>query len=181
MQASPKASSSCSRAKVFASTDGPWRGRVDLAKVYDYEIVLQMIIFRERNTSYPDMSGTFRSSKRRDRDPWSCLRCRRARKGSGPVHWTFAERKACGDRAGEGCDRESLELNSLSNANSRSSVSAGSSGRRPAANRFVCPGCGGGRAAALKCRAYTYECLDCSRQTSISAGTAVFRRAKLTP
>lgn len=91
------------------------------------------------------------------------------------MHWTFAERKACGPRAGEGCDRESLELNSLSNANSRSSVSAGSSGRRPAANRFVCPGCGGGRAAALKCRAYTYECLDCSRQTSISAGTAMHR------
>jgi len=42
-------------------------------------------------------------------------------------------------------------------------------------NGFVCPGCGGGRAAALKCRAYTYECLDCSRQTSITAGTAMHR------
>jgi predicted RNA-binding Zn-ribbon protein involved in translation (DUF1610 family) len=40
-------------------------------------------------------------------------------------------------------------------------------------NGFVCPACGGGRAAALKCRAYTYECLDCSRQTSITAGTAM--------
>jgi ISXO2-like transposase domain/Transposase zinc-ribbon domain len=40
-------------------------------------------------------------------------------------------------------------------------------------NGFVCPRCGGGRAAALKCRAYTYECLDCSRQTSITAGTAM--------
>ena len=40
---------------------------------------------------------------------------------------------------------------------------------------FVCPACGGGRAAALKCRAYTYECLDCSRQTSITAGTAMHR------
>jgi len=42
-------------------------------------------------------------------------------------------------------------------------------------NGFVCPGCGGGRGAALKCRAYTYECLDCSRQTSITAGTAMHR------
>jgi predicted RNA-binding Zn-ribbon protein involved in translation (DUF1610 family) len=29
---------------------------------------------------------------------------------------------------------------------------------------FVCPGCGKQRAAALKSRAYTYECLDCGRQ-----------------
>jgi transposase-like protein len=42
-------------------------------------------------------------------------------------------------------------------------------------NGFVCPACGGGRAAALKSRAYTYECLDCSRQTSITAGTAMHR------
>jgi len=40
---------------------------------------------------------------------------------------------------------------------------------------FVCPACGGRRAAALKSRAYTYECLDCSRQTSITAGTAMHR------
>jgi len=46
------------------------------------------------------------------------------------------------------------------------------------ANGFVCSACGGGRAAALKSRAYTYECLDCSRQTSITAGT-VMHRSKL--
>ncbi len=40
---------------------------------------------------------------------------------------------------------------------------------------FVCPGCGKGRAAALKSRAYTYECSDCGRQTSITAGTALHR------
>ncbi len=43
---------------------------------------------------------------------------------------------------------------------------------------FVCPGCGGQRAAALKSRAYTYECLDCGRQTSATAGT-VMHRSKL--
>jgi len=43
---------------------------------------------------------------------------------------------------------------------------------------FVCPGCGGQRAAALKSRAYTYECLDCGRQTSVTAGT-VMHRSKL--
>src|SRR5260221_10184370 len=37
---------------------------------------------------------------------------------------------------------------------------------------FVCPVCGKGRAAALKSRAYTYECSDCGRQTSITAGKA---------
>jgi predicted RNA-binding Zn-ribbon protein involved in translation (DUF1610 family) len=36
---------------------------------------------------------------------------------------------------------------------------------------FVCPACGGTRAALLKSRAHTYECLDCGRQTSITAGT----------
>src|ERR1039458_975454 len=35
---------------------------------------------------------------------------------------------------------------------------------------FVCPGCGEQRAAALMSRAYTYECLDCGRQTSVTAG-----------
>src|SRR5438067_4768325 len=39
-------------------------------------------------------------------------------------------------------------------------------------NGFVYPACGGRRAVALKCRAHTYECLDCARQTSITAGTA---------
>src|SRR5271155_2365219 len=42
-------------------------------------------------------------------------------------------------------------------------------------NGFVCPGCGARRAAALKSRAYTFECLDCGRQTSITAGTAMHR------
>src|ERR1700682_1407674 len=40
---------------------------------------------------------------------------------------------------------------------------------------FVCPVCGKDRAAALKSRAYTYECSDCGRQTSITAGTALHR------
>src|SRR5271170_3978454 len=40
---------------------------------------------------------------------------------------------------------------------------------------FVCPVCGNGRAAALKSRAYTYECSDCGRQTSITAGAALHR------
>ena len=43
---------------------------------------------------------------------------------------------------------------------------------------FVCPVCGGGRAALLRSRAYTYECLACGRQTSITAGT-VMHRSKL--
>src|ERR1019366_3028491 len=34
---------------------------------------------------------------------------------------------------------------------------------------FVCPVCGNGRAAALKSRAYTYECSDCGRQTHQAA------------
>ena len=43
---------------------------------------------------------------------------------------------------------------------------------------FVCPRCGGDRVAALKSRAHTYECLDCGRQTSITAGS-VMHRSKL--
>jgi predicted RNA-binding Zn-ribbon protein involved in translation (DUF1610 family) len=44
---------------------------------------------------------------------------------------------------------------------------------------FACPACGSrGRVAALKSRAHTYECLDCSRQTSITAST-VMHRSKL--
>src|SRR5260370_39230178 len=43
---------------------------------------------------------------------------------------------------------------------------------------FVCPRCGGQRMAALKSRAHTYECLDCGRQTSATAGT-VMHRSKL--
>ena len=40
---------------------------------------------------------------------------------------------------------------------------------------FVCPACGNRRSAALKSRAYTYECSGCGRQTSITAGTALHR------
>src|SRR5580692_7019775 len=40
---------------------------------------------------------------------------------------------------------------------------------------FVCPACGAARAAALKSRAYTYECYGCDRQTSITAGTSMHR------
>ena len=40
---------------------------------------------------------------------------------------------------------------------------------------FICPACGAARAAALKSRAYTYECYGCGRQTSITAGTAMHR------
>ena len=43
---------------------------------------------------------------------------------------------------------------------------------------FVCPACGEGRAALLRSRAHTYECLACGRQTSITAGT-VMHRSKL--
>lgn len=43
---------------------------------------------------------------------------------------------------------------------------------------FVCPKCGNGRAVLLKSRAWTYECLDCGRQTSVTAGT-VMHRTKL--
>jgi len=39
---------------------------------------------------------------------------------------------------------------------------------------FVCP-CGKRRAVALKSRPRLYECLDCGRQTSITAGTAMHR------
>ena len=40
---------------------------------------------------------------------------------------------------------------------------------------FVCPACGKGRFAALKSRPRLYECLDCGRQTSVTAGTAMHR------
>ena len=43
---------------------------------------------------------------------------------------------------------------------------------------FVCPGCGRRRAVALKSRPRLYECLDCGRQTSVTAGT-VMHRSKL--
>lgn len=40
---------------------------------------------------------------------------------------------------------------------------------------FVCPACGTNRFAALKSRPRLFECLDCGRQTSITAGTAMHR------
>ncbi len=43
---------------------------------------------------------------------------------------------------------------------------------------FICPRCGGGRAVLLRSRAWTYECLDCGRQTSVTAGT-ILHRTKL--
>src|SRR3954452_14938487 len=43
---------------------------------------------------------------------------------------------------------------------------------------FVCPACGKARGAALNSRPRLYECLDCGRQTSITAGTGM-ERSKL--
>jgi transposase-like protein len=40
---------------------------------------------------------------------------------------------------------------------------------------FVCPACGKGRFAVLKSRPRLFECLDCGRQTSVTAGTALHR------
>jgi len=40
---------------------------------------------------------------------------------------------------------------------------------------FVCPACGKLRFATLKSRPRLYECLDCGRQTSVTAGTAMHR------
>jgi transposase-like protein len=40
---------------------------------------------------------------------------------------------------------------------------------------FVCPGCGKRRAVLVKARARLHECLDCGRQTSVTAGTAMHR------
>src|SRR4029079_3350240 len=45
-------------------------------------------------------------------------------------------------------------------------------------NGFVCPGCGGKRGHLLRSRAYTYECVACGKQTSVTAGT-VMHRTKL--
>lgn len=38
---------------------------------------------------------------------------------------------------------------------------------------FVCPACGGGRGWSLETKAWTEECADCGRQTSVTAGTAL--------
>lgn len=43
---------------------------------------------------------------------------------------------------------------------------------------FTCPACGGTRSCLLKSRAYTYECVACGRQTSVTAGT-IMHRTKL--
>lgn len=43
---------------------------------------------------------------------------------------------------------------------------------------FACPECGGTRSCLLKSRAYTYECVACGRQTSVTAGT-IMHRTKL--
>lgn len=43
---------------------------------------------------------------------------------------------------------------------------------------FVCPKCGCRNAVLLASRAYTYECRECGRQTSVTAGT-VMHRTKL--
>lgn len=43
---------------------------------------------------------------------------------------------------------------------------------------FVCPGCGGKRAWLLASRARLFECPDCGRQTSVTAGT-ILHRSKL--
>lgn len=40
---------------------------------------------------------------------------------------------------------------------------------------FVCPACGKRRVSALKSRPRLHECLDCGRQTSITAGTTMHR------
>src|SRR6516162_5289354 len=40
---------------------------------------------------------------------------------------------------------------------------------------FVCPACGKRQAAALKSRPRLHECLDCGRQTSVTAGTVMHR------
>ena len=43
--------------------------------------------------------------------------------------------------------------------------------RRRWPNGFVCPGCGSKRAWRLEAKSWTWECADCGRQTSATAGT----------
>jgi hypothetical protein len=38
---------------------------------------------------------------------------------------------------------------------------------------FVCPSCGGDRSWQLKTKAWTHECADCRKQTSVTAGTVM--------
>jgi transposase-like protein len=40
---------------------------------------------------------------------------------------------------------------------------------------FICPGCGKRRGVSLKTRPRLHECLDCGRQTSVTAGTTMHR------
>src|SRR3954469_1911329 len=47
--------------------------------------------------------------------------------------------------------------------------------RNPNRAGFVCPGCGGKRGHLLRSRAYTYECVACGKQTSVTAGTVMHR------
>src|SRR5208283_2129503 len=49
------------------------------------------------------------------------------------------------------------------------------SGGATAPGGFVCPACGKPRGVALNSRPRLFECLDCGRQTSITAGTAMHR------
>src|SRR5215469_7806442 len=43
---------------------------------------------------------------------------------------------------------------------------------------FVCPGCGGRKAWRLDSKPWTYECVGCGRQTSVTAGT-IMHHSKL--
>src|SRR5215471_6191355 len=43
---------------------------------------------------------------------------------------------------------------------------------------FVCPGCGGRKAWRLESKPWTYECVGCGRQTSVTAGT-IMHHSKL--
>ena len=38
---------------------------------------------------------------------------------------------------------------------------------------FVCPACGSSRGWAFATKAYTLECADCRKQTSVTAGTVM--------
>lgn len=40
-------------------------------------------------------------------------------------------------------------------------------------NGFTCPACGGVRSWALETKAWTHECAECGRQTSVTAGTVM--------
>src|SRR6202049_3959804 len=47
--------------------------------------------------------------------------------------------------------------------------------KRRSPDGFVCPACGKRRVAALNSRPRLHECLDCGRQTSVTAGTVMHR------